>query len=93
MPYNDEWRIIKLVLAVDVDAHVHEFLTFAEVAVAACNEELVKLIALIKRIILAQNAVLDQFMLLVELALQAKLCHYHVETPESCLSARTLAQH
>ncbi len=47
----------------------------------ASEKKFFKLIALIERIVFSQYAILDQSMLLMELALQAIFRHYHLEQP------------
>lgn len=77
--HNDQRRIIEFIFTIDVDTLIDKLLAFPEVAMTTCEKKFSKLIALVEGIVLSQYAILDQSMLLVELALQAIFRHYHLE--------------
>lgn len=77
MAYDDERRVVKLVLAVDVDAQADELLALAQVAVTAGEEEILEFGALVEGVLVAQHAALDEGALLAELALELVLAEHH----------------
>lgn len=75
--HNDQGRVIKLVLAVDVDAHANELLALAQIAPAARQQEIMKLCTRVERVLVPQHAALDQEALLAQLALELMLSQHH----------------
>lgn len=67
--HNNEWRIVESVFAIDVDSLADEFLALAQIAVSTGQQEFIKLVALVERVLVAQHAALDHLALLAQLPL------------------------
>ena len=75
--YNNKWRVIKLVFAVDVHASTDKFLTLPQIAVPTGNKKVIELLGGIQRIFVSKNAALDHEILLGKGALELELFEDH----------------
>lgn len=76
--HNDEWRVVKPIFAIDVHAQTDEFLALAKIAMSTSQQKIVKFVGLVERVLIAQDAALDQGALLAELPLQFMLPEHHL---------------
>lgn len=75
--YNDERGVIETILAIDVHTLADELLTSLQVAMSTRHEELIELRALVKRILLEENATLDEPSLFAKLSLEFEFAENH----------------
>lgn len=75
--YNNERCIIKPVLTVDIYTKIDKLLAFFEIPVTTGQKELVKLLACIQRILVAECAGLDHEVFFGESALELVLFQHH----------------
>jgi hypothetical protein len=75
--YNDERRVIETILAIDVYTLADELLTSLQIAMSTRHEELIELGALVKRILLKENATLDEPSFFAELSLKFEFAENH----------------
>lgn len=75
--YNNKWRVIKLVFAVDVHASTDKFLTLPQIAVPTGNKKVIELLGGIQRIFVSKNAALDHETFLCERTLELELLEHH----------------
>lgn len=68
--YNNERRIVKLVLPIDVYTPTDHLLTCLQVTVSTGHEELVKLWTLVERVLISKNATLDKECFFAEFAFE-----------------------
>lgn len=75
--YNNERRVIKAILAIDVHALTDKFLASSQIASSAGHEKFMKLGAFIKRVFVKENATLNEAGFLSKLALELELAEDH----------------
>lgn len=77
--HDDEGRIVKLVLAIDVDAAADELLTGFQIAMSTGHEELVKLGAIVEGVLVTKDAALDEQCFLAEFTFELIFAEDHGE--------------
>lgn len=76
--HQNQRRVIKLVLAVDIDAHGDELLAFLQIALPTCQQEIVKLRTRVEGVLVSQHAAFYQQALFAQFAFQLMLSQHHL---------------